>query len=76
MFAYRAADESNPFFCYFQDILDELLPHCLPHIINGLRDKDDDVKSVSAKALLPATSNLLSNNKLYHSSVSEVLKYD
>lgn len=37
---------------------DELLRVCLPFIVSGLEDVDDDVRAVAAAALIPVTGIL------------------
>lgn len=46
---------------------DELLRVCLPFIVSGLQDVDDDVRAVAAAALIPVTGIL---TKSYPDQVS------
>ncbi|KAJ8037888.1 hypothetical protein HOLleu_18825 [Holothuria leucospilota] len=41
-----------------QEMTNELLQVCLPFIVSGLQDVDDDVRAVASAALIPVTSNL------------------
>jgi len=44
---------------FSQDLHSQILPVCFPAIIKGLHDKDGDVRSVSAKALMPIATLLI-----------------
>ena len=54
---------------YSQDMAIELLPHTLPWILNGLQDGDDDVRAVTAAALLPVAELM---GKSYPQEVSSI----
>eukprot|EP00124_Ichthyophonus_hoferi_P002688 Ihof_evm3s194 gene=Ihof_evmTU3s194 len=43
-----------------QDMAPQLLPRVLPAVLQGLSDKDDDVRAVSAEALLPIVGHVMS----------------
>ena len=50
-------------FLFRQDLQASLLPLCFPAIVRGLHDGDGDVKSVSAKALVPIVELLTRDSK-------------
>lgn len=41
-----------------QDLAADLLPACLPSLLKGLQDSDDDVRAASADALVPLAEAL------------------
>ena len=60
---------------FLQDLHSTILPICFPAIVEGLHDRDGDVRSVSAKALMPI-STLLTEGTKYNKQVVTVKLYD
>ena len=51
-------------------MLPELLPRVLPACINGLEDRDDDVRAVAAEAMTPAAAAIVASGE---NSVNTIL---
>eukprot|EP00192_Tetraselmis_astigmatica_P001352 CAMPEP_0117692082 /NCGR_PEP_ID=MMETSP0804-20121206/26113_1 /TAXON_ID=1074897 /ORGANISM="Tetraselmis astigmatica, Strain CCMP880" /LENGTH=1797 /DNA_ID=CAMNT_0005505457 /DNA_START=126 /DNA_END=5519 /DNA_ORIENTATION=+ len=56
-----------------KDLAGQLLPEALPLLIQGLQDRDDDVRAAAAEALVPVTDALLASSSDDVAAVRTVL---
>jgi TATA-binding protein-associated factor len=55
---------------FWKEMLPQLLPRVLPACINGLEDRDDDVRAVAAEAMTPAAAAIVASGE---NSVNTIL---
>ena len=54
---------------FWKEMLPQLLSRVLPACINGLEDRDDDVRAVAAEAMTPAAAAIVASGENYVNTI-------